>query len=109
MRWSAHSNDTNDNTTEENTMSVITIDRRPGSRRLDYLPDYCPRCNPAGDRADRPVRLASLTEPTSITWPGGRRLICEYQCNACSHQWVRTDLWSAEQAGFDPKQRRTAA
>ncbi len=84
-------------------MSVITIERRPGSRRLDYLGDYCPRCNPVGDQADRPVRLASLNEPTSITWPGGRRLICEYQCKACGHQWTRTDLWTAASAGFDQK------
>jgi len=87
---------------------VTTIERRPGSRRLEYLPDYCPRCNPAGERADRLARLASLTEPTSITWDGGRRLLCRYHCG-CGYEWTRTDLWSAEQAGFDPKQRRTAA
>lgn len=85
---------------------MITIDRQPGSRRLDYLPDYCPRCNPAGDQADRPVRLASLSEPTSVTWNGGRRLLCRYRCG-CGHGWTRTDLWTAEQAGFDPQ--RSAA
>lgn len=85
---------------------MTTIERRPGSRRLDYLPDYCPRCNPAGECADRPVRLASLTEPTLITWNGGRRLLCRYRCG-CGHEWTRTDLWTAEQAGFDPQ--RTAA
>lgn len=82
---------------------MITIERRPGSRRIDYLPDYCPRCNPAGDQADSRVRLASLTEPTSITWPGGRRLICRYRCAGCGHQWVRTDLWNAASAGLDQK------
>ncbi|KZS74743.1 hypothetical protein A4G26_22940 [Mycobacterium kansasii] len=79
------------------------MERRPGSRSIDYLPDYCPRCNPLGDQADRRVRLASLTEPTSITWPGGRRLICAYRCVGCGHQWVRRDLWDAASAGFDQK------
>lgn len=79
---------------------MITIDRHSASRSIDFLPDYCGQCNPLGDQGDRPVRLASLTEPTSITWPGGRRLICAYRCDGCGHQWVRTDLWTAEHAGF---------
>jgi len=82
---------------------VITIERRPGSRSIDYLPDYCSKCNPLGDQADSRVRLASLTEPRSITWPGGRRLICRYRCDGCGHQWTRTDLWDAACAGFDHK------
>ncbi len=88
---------------------MITIDRRPGSRSIDYLPDYCSKCNPLGDQGDRLIRLASLTEPTSITWPGGRRLICRYICEGCGHQWTRSDLWTAAHAGLDPKQRRSAA
>ena len=88
---------------------MITIDRHSARRSIDYLPDYCPHCNPAGDQGDSRIRLASLAEPMSITWPGGRRLICRYRCDRCGHQWTRTDLWSAEHAGLDPKQRRTAA
>ncbi|MFT9527254.1 hypothetical protein ACM0AU_22400 [Mycobacteroides abscessus subsp. abscessus] len=87
---------------------MITIDRRATRRSIDYLPDYCPQCNPLGDQADRPVRLAALTEPTSITWPGGRRLLCEYRCGTCRHPWVRTDLWTAEQAGLNPNDRSAA-
>lgn len=33
------------------TVAPITIDRRFGSRSIAFLPDYCPRCNPAGDEA----------------------------------------------------------
>jgi hypothetical protein len=88
---------------------VVTIERQPGSRRIDFLPDYCPHCNPLGDQADSRVRLAALAEPTSVTWHGGRRLICEYRCDRCGHPWVRADLWTAEHAGLDPKQRRNAA
>jgi hypothetical protein len=88
---------------------MITIDRHSASRSIDYLPDYCDKCNPLGDQGDSRIRLASLTEPTSITWPGGRRLICRYRCDGCGHQWKRSDLWSAAHAGLDPKQRRSAA
>lgn len=84
-------------------MSTTTIDRSPGSRSIDWLPDICPKCCPAGHFGDRRDRLAALTEPTSITWPGGRRLICRYRCDRCGHQWVRTDLWDAASAGFDQK------
>lgn len=87
---------------------MITIDRQPGSRSIDYLPDYCPHCNPLGDQADRPVRLASLTEPTEVRWGGGRFAECEYRCPRCGHQWTRTDLWDAEQAGFTAKRRSAA-
>ncbi|MGV0648763.1 hypothetical protein ABVK35_10265 [Mycobacterium kansasii] len=73
-----------------------------------WLPDYCPRCNPAGLYADRRVRLATLTEPEAITWHGGKRLVCEYRCACCCHEWRRTDLWTAEEAGFHPKQRKAA-
>ncbi|MDC8992418.1 hypothetical protein PR371_00295 [Mycobacterium marinum] len=85
------------------TVTAITIDRSPGNRSIEFLPDYCPECNPAGHHAGRPVRLATLAEPTSITWPGGRRLICRYRCDHCGHQWQRSDLWDAQSAGFDPK------
>lgn len=88
--------------------SATSDDRNSEIRSTEFLPDYCPRCNPAGARADRPVRLAALTEPTSVTWPGGRRLICRYRCGSCGHQWTRTDLWSPEQAGFNPKRRKAA-
>lgn len=87
---------------------TTTIERQPDSRRVEFLPDYCPHCNPAGDQADSRARLAALTEPTSITWHGGRRLVCEYRCDTCGHPWVRTDLWTAEQAGFDSQQRSAA-
>ncbi|BBZ59417.1 MULTISPECIES: hypothetical protein [Mycolicibacterium] len=73
-----------------------------------WLPDYCPRCNPAGHHADRCVRLATQTEPDAVTWRGGRGLVCDYVCDGCGHQWRRADLWTAECAGFNPKQRRAA-
>ncbi len=78
-------------------------------RHNSYLGDYCPHCNPAGDQADSCVRLCTLVEPDAVTWHGDRRVTCEYVCDHCGHRWARTDLWSAEQAGFDPKQRRSAA
>jgi len=76
----------------------ITVQR--SERSLAYLDDYCPRCNPAGHRADSRARLASLTEPTSLTWRGGRRVVCRYRCDRCGHQWRRTDLWDARSAGL---------
>lgn len=84
---------------------MTPIDRR----HVSYLGDYCPRCNPAGDQADSCVRLRTLVEPDAVTWHGDRRVTCEYRCDRCGHQWTRSDLWSAAQAGFDPKQRRSAA
>lgn len=86
-------------------MTTVALTDR---RHIDYLPDYCPQCNPLGDQADRPVRLAALTEPTSVTWPGGSRVTCTYACGRCGHQWARTDLWDAASAGFDRKQRTAA-
>lgn len=74
-----------------------------------FLPDYCPRCNPLGHCADSRVRVASLTEPTSVAWHGGRRLVCRYQCDGCGHQWRRSDLWTAAEAGFNRKQNRRRA
>ncbi|WP_156298250.1 hypothetical protein [Mycobacterium paragordonae] len=68
--------------------------------RDSWLPDYCPRCNPAGDQADRRVRLASMTEPDAVTWHGGKRVICDYVCDRCSYSWTRRDLWDARSAGF---------
>lgn len=73
-----------------------------------WLPDYCPRCNPAGHHADGCVRSATLTEPDAVTWYGGKRLMCEYRCTGCGHQWRRADLWTAKEAGFDPNQRKAA-
>lgn len=84
---------------------MTPIDRR----HVNYLGDYCGNCNPAGDQADSCVRLHTLVEPDAVTWHGDRRVTCEYVCDHCGHRWTRSDLWSAEQAGFDPKQRRTAA
>lgn len=91
---------------------VATTDNHPDRRRFQFLDDYCPRCNPAGHYADRRVRLATLTEPTSLIWHGGKRVICRYECHRCGHQWRRADLWTAKEAGFDTKhqkhQRRAA-
>ncbi|MCV7223641.1 hypothetical protein [Mycolicibacterium elephantis] len=86
---------------------MTITDRRPES--IEFLPDYCPRCNPLGLWADSRVRLASLTEPTSVTWRGGKYVICRYQCDGCGHQWRRADLWTAAEAGFNPKQHRQRA
>ena len=74
-------------------------------RRIEFLPDYCPRCNPLGHYADSRIRLASLTDPTTITWSGGRRVRCDYCCHACGHEWRRSDLWTAEEAGFENRRR----
>lgn len=85
-------------------MSTVTIAKsHPDSPSIEFLPDYCPSCNPLGHCADSRVRLASLTEPTSLIWHGGKRLICNYQCKRCGHKWQRADLWTAENAGLDPK------
>lgn len=88
---------------------MTATDAAYGSRRsIEFLPDYCPRCNPLGHHADSRIRAATLTEPTSVT-PHGKRLLCEYRCAGCGHHWQRADLWTAKQAGLDPKQRRRAA
>lgn len=87
---------------------VATNARHPDRRRFQFLDDYCPRCNPAGHFADSRVRLATLTEPTSVTWPGGRYALCRYRCRR-GHRWSRADLWTAREAGFDPKHQRRAA
>ena len=75
---------------------------------IEFLPDYCPRCNPLGHHADSRIRLASLNDPTSITWSGGSSVNCDYRCHACRYEWRRSDLWTAEEAGFDYEKRRTA-
>ncbi len=69
---------------------------------IEFLPDYCPECNPAGQHADRCARICSLTEPDAITWRGGTRLVCQYTCDRCGHQWRRADLWTAENFGLMP-------
>lgn len=74
-----------------------------------WMPDYCPRCNPAGHHAEGCLRSATLTEPDAVTWHGGKALICEYRCDGCGHQWQRGDLWTAGNFGLKPTKRRTAA
>jgi hypothetical protein len=87
-------------------MTIAISNDRNSESRIQFLDDYCPRCNPLGYHADSRVRLASLTEPTSVTWPRGKHAICAYHCGGCGHDWQRTDLWTAECAGFDRKQRK---
>jgi hypothetical protein len=100
---------TTPNDTEERHVSTTgTAKWQPDRRSIEFLPDYCPRCNPLGHHADSRIRLASLTEPTSITPRGRKRPVCEYRCDGCGHQWRRADLWTAEEAGLDPKQRKVA-
>jgi hypothetical protein len=86
-------------------MSVSTIDRG----HVSYLDDYCGHCNPAGDQADSCLRLSTLVEPEAVTWHGNKSVTCDYRCHRCGHRWTRSDLWSAAQAGFDARQRRSAA
>jgi hypothetical protein len=82
-------------------MTVVVInDSHTDRRRLAFLDDYCPRCNPAGHLADGRTRLATLTEPTRLTWRGGKRVICDYRCGGCGHTWRRADLWTAHCAGL---------
>ncbi|MCQ4360628.1 hypothetical protein KQR54_05615 [Mycobacterium gordonae] len=83
-------------------MSTASIPAVDGFRDF-WLPDYCPSCNPAGHHADSCTRRASQTEPDAITWRGGKRLVCEYYCDQCGHQWMRGDLWTASEAGFNPR------
>lgn len=74
-----------------------------------WMGDYCPACCPPGDQADRCTRLAAMTEPDAVIWTGGKRLICEYHCDRCGHDWQRPDLWDAASAGFDSSARRSVA
>lgn len=87
----------------------MTITDRPHPDPILFLDDYCPRCNPLGEQADSRVRECSLTAPDAITWHGGKRMICEYECGCCGHQWRRGDLWTAAEAGFNRKQNRRRA
>lgn len=88
---------------------MTTTDRaKPDPFGDFWLPDYCPRCNPAGHRADRCTRQATQTEPDAVTWRGGKGLLCEYVCDRCGHPWHRADLWDARSAGLDPRRRRAA-
>ena len=89
-------------------MSAVIV-ATTDNRRLQFLDDYCPCCNPLGHHADSRVRLASLTEPTSLLWRGGKNVLCRYQCGKCGHRWQRADLWTAACAGLDPKQKRRAS
>jgi hypothetical protein len=81
-------------------MTAPTIDT--ALTEIEFLPDYCPACNPAGHHADSCHRRATLTEPDAIHWNGGPRLRCDYDCARCRHQWTRRDLWDARSAGFEP-------
>jgi hypothetical protein len=79
--------------------TTVTVTREDSDLR--FLEDYCPVCNPLGHhQPDRGVRMTSLTVPTSVTWSGGKRLLCEYRCARCGHDWTRDDLWTAECASF---------
>ncbi|MDP7727630.1 hypothetical protein [Mycobacterium sp. TY813] len=85
---------------------MITTDTTPKADPFHdfWLPDYCPACLASGcDRRD------VMTEPDALIWTGGKRLICEYECDRCGHTWVRPDLWTAECFGLEPAKRRTAA
>lgn len=97
---------------EEPAMTVTPVtDTAPKPSPFNdfWLPDYCPRCNPAGQHADRCVRLATQAEPDAVIWHGGRGLVCEYFCERCGHRWTRTDLWTAKSAGISPLKRGSAA
>ena len=87
---------------------MMTLTSEGSQHSIQFLPDYCPRCNPLGHKADSRIRLSTLTEPNAVTWRGGKRVTCEYSCAHCCHTWTRSDLWSAEQAGFDPKRGSAA-
>lgn len=80
----------------------------PAPTEIEFLPDYCPTCCPAGHYADRCDRLAALTEPDAVTWSGGPGLRCDYICDRCGHRWRRTNLWTAAEAGFRPTQEDAA-
>ena len=66
-----------------------------------WLTDYCLVCLAAGRD-----RRAVMTELDAVTWRGGKRLVCEYRCDGCGHEWGQADLWTAECAGFDPIRAR---
>jgi len=83
-------------------MTMTAQTRQASPFHQFWLPDYCPECNPAGHYADACVRLCTQTEPEAVTWRGGSRLVCEYRCHRCSHQWTRRDLWTPENLGFVP-------
>jgi hypothetical protein len=74
----------------------------------NWMPDYCPRCNPAGAQADSCVRKATMAEPHAVGWAGGKYVTCHYVCDCCGHRWKSRD-WPASAAGFDPKQQRRKA
>lgn len=78
------------------------------TRTTAFLSDYCPQCNPLDYCAPRDMRMASLTDPVSVSWPGGRYAVCRYRCRR-GHRWVRRDLWTAREAGFDTKRGKMAA
>lgn len=62
--------------------------------------DYCPRCCPAAEAADRPVRLAAMTAPYAVTAGRGRWALCKYRCATCGYTWQRADLWTVKSAGL---------
>lgn len=79
---------------------MTTTTTAPGTRRLQFLDDYCPECNPAGHHADSRVRRATLTEPTEVSRGVGAWAVCRYECGGCGHQWQRDDLFTAASAGL---------
>ncbi|OBF93042.1 hypothetical protein A5773_20050 [Mycobacterium sp. 852014-52450_SCH5900713] len=74
------------------TTTMTTADR--------WAVDYCPQCCPAGDKADRSVRLAAMTAPYAVTAGRGRWALCKYRCASCGHTWQRADLWTAKMVGL---------
>jgi hypothetical protein len=90
--------------------SVQNVQQLPPHPSHAWMADWCPKCNPDGMYADRPVRLASLTAPTSVYYNGGKYLTCHYRCPRprCGHRWSSDD-WPATCVGIDPKQRKKAA
>ena len=83
------------------TDKPTTVTITSADRSLTFLEDYCLRCNPLGHHhPDYGIRVVTLTTPTSVTWSGGKRVICRYRCRSCGHAWQREDLWTARSAGF---------
>jgi hypothetical protein len=89
--------------------TAATIIVLPPAASDVWMSDWCLQCNPDGFCADWPVRRASFTAPSPVTWDGGKRVTCHYECPRprCGHKW--TSDWPASCVGLDPKQRSRAA
>lgn len=74
-----------------------------------WMGDYCPACCPPGDQAGRCTRPGRNDRAGRRGLDRGKRLICEYCCDRCGHQWRRSDLWDAASAGFDSSAKRSVA